>query len=736
MNAGPAKAPVAPLRRLWLWLVGLSIALALVIAGVLQWRQYQLLDSTAEYRNDALGWSFLQIETEQLRLRNRVQAALSSPAADDREDLQTRYDVFVSRIGLVDHERAAAIMRDEVRYAPAMDKLRAFVGAGDRYFGPKATLPLTPEALRSLLAQLDRLETPLRELSLATSHVLSERVSQRNDAVREQIQLSFGLTLFQCLLLLAFGAVLLRQFRVLGERGRHLQALADSLETARAEAESASRAKSVFLANMSHEIRTPFHGMLGMMSLLQDTALSRQQAGFLETAKESAQHLLNILNDILDVSKLEAGNLRVSPEPIDLRQLVRQVDELMRVQARAKDLALRVTLAPDVPRGVRADATRLKQILFNLLNNAVKFSNAGTVGLSVTRTARGALSFEVSDTGIGMDEATLARLFERFVQADATTSRRHGGTGLGLEISRNLARLMGGDITVQSTPGVGSRFTVTLPLEEVDVPEGTVDTAAAPLETAEPELRVLVAEDHPVNQAYMEAVLEKLGHRATFAGNGAEALRAIEAQPFDVVLMDLHMPTMDGFEATRAIRALPGPQARVPIIALTADAFPETQARAREAGVDAFLAKPAHLPQLHEALASLGAPGRGRVPAAAGSAADEHPLDDATVAQVRDALSPEQYSALLEGLFSVQDGTLRDLRLAATRRDLAALRSQAHGLKGAALSLGLRSVAGAAARLQQTSDSALDSDLSDALGNLEGAMVRTRALSRQLKLVG
>ena len=736
MNPLPAQAPAAPLRRRWLWLVGLSIALALIVAGVLQWRQYQLLDATAEFRNDALGWSFLQIETEQLRLRNRLQSALATPAADDRDVLQTRYDVFVSRIGLVDHERAAAIMRDEVRYAPAMDKLRAFVGSGDRYFGPKATLPLTPDGLRSLLVQLDLLEAPLRELSLATSHVLSQRVSQRNDAVREQIQLSFGLTLFQCLLLLAFGAVLLRQFRVLGERGRHLQALADSLEAARSEAESASRAKSVFLANMSHEIRTPFHGMLGMMSLLQDTHLTRQQSGFLDTAKESAQHLLNILNDILDVSKLEAGNLQIAPEPLDLKQLMRQVDELMRVQARAKDLALRVTIAPDVPRWVRADATRLKQILFNLLSNAVKFSNTGTVGLTLARATSGALVFEVTDTGIGMDAATLARLFERFVQADATTSRRHGGTGLGLEISRSLARLMGGDITVQSTPGAGSRFTVTLPLEAVEAPASAPDTAAAPLDGGEPELRVLVAEDHPVNQAYMEAVLEKLGHRSVFAGNGEEAVRAMQAQEFDVVLMDLHMPTMDGFAATRAIRALPGQKARVPIIALTADAFPETQARARQAGVDDFLAKPAHLPQLRDALARLGAGGAEASRSATPEATDDHPLDDVTVAQVRSALSPEQYGALLEGLFNVQDSTLRDLRLAATRRDLAALRSQAHGLKGAALSLGLRSVAGAAARLQQTSDSALDADLDDALGSLEGAMTRTRALSRQLKLVG
>jgi signal transduction histidine kinase/DNA-binding response OmpR family regulator len=730
------RTQTQPLRRRWLWLAAASIAVALIVSGLLQWRQYGLLDSTTQFRNDALGWSFLQIEVEQLRLRNRLQSALSAPAADDRDALQTRYDVFVSRIGLVDHERAAAIMTDEARYAPAMDRLRAFVGTADRYFGPKASQPLTPEALRSLMAQLDQLSTPLHELSLASSHVLSQRVSARNEAVREQIQLSIGLTVFQCLLLLAFGFILLRQFRALRDRGRRQQALADSLEAARAEAESASRAKSVFLANMSHEIRTPFHGMLGMMSLLQDTPLSRQQSNYLATAKESAQHLLTILNDVLDVSKLEAGNLQIAPEPTDLKRLVREVDELMRVQARAKDLLMTVSLAPDVPRWVQADPTRLKQILFNLLSNAVKFSSRGTVGLSVTRQPTGAIAFEVADEGIGMDEATLARLFERFVQADSTTSRRHGGTGLGLEISRSLARLMGGDISVVSAPNAGSRFTVTLPLQACERPAGaSSDSGPAPLDTGMPQLRVLVAEDHPVNQAYMEAVLEQLGHEAVFAADGVQAVQAMRLQDFDVVLMDLHMPTMDGFAATREIRAMPAPKSRVPIVALTADAFPETQARARDAGVDHFLAKPAHLPQLRETLARLGSESAPAAPPAPAHQDGDSPFDAQTVDQVRAALSKQQYATLLADLLGRQDSTVRELRQALGRRDHAALRGQAHGLKGAALSLGLRAVAAAAARLQHGAENALERELADALDALEQATTRTHAEARRLGLL-
>ena len=492
--------------------------------------------------------------------------------------------------------------------------------------------------------------------------------------------------------------------------------MAESLSAARLEAESANRAKSTFLANMSHEIRTPFHGMLGMMSLLQDARLTPQQAGFLETAKESAQHLLTILNDILDISQLETGKLQVSPEPVDLLQLINEVGALMRVQAQAKGLALRVAVSPEVPRWVRADGTRVKQILFNLLSNAVKFSNSGSVELAASVTATGGLEFTVSDTGIGMDEATLARLFQRFMRADESTSRRHGGTGLGLEISRDLARVMGGDITVRSAPGAGSTFTVTLPLPPAEpalpasapVPLPARSSSAVTPPAAPRALRVLVAEDHPVNRAYMEAVLDKLGHTAVFSEDGDGAVRAMQADVFDVVLMDLHMPGMDGFAAARAIRAMPGASGRVPIVALTADAFREARDRAREAGMDGFLTKPAHLPQLRDVLSRYGggAATADTDSAAASQSAPAGRLDLATIEDVQHALSPAQYTTLLQRFF--EDGThapgLEPNAPADADADAetqgASLRAHAHSLKGASLSLGLRSVAELAEQIQ------------------------------------
>ncbi|HUG22688.1 ATP-binding protein [Piscinibacter sp.] len=723
-------------RRLWITLTGVALAMALLGTAYVQWRQYQLLDSTTHFQNDALGWSFFQLEAEHLRLRNELQAAVGEPVAFNREQLQLRYDIFVSRVGLVDHERAARIMELQTAYVPTMNRVRAFVSRADRYFGEKPQTEVTGEALHALLAEADSLSAPLHDLSLGASHLLYERATQRNAAVRLQSRHGIALTLFQCVLLLGFAFVVLRQFRALMNRRLRLELLADRLSAARVEAEAASRAKSVFLANMSHEIRTPFHGLLGMMSLLQETPLSAQQAGYLHTAKDSANHLLTILNDILDISKLESGKLQVVPEAVDLARLVREVEALMRVQAQSKGLALQVAMDTDVPRWVRADATRLKQILFNLLSNAVKFTPAGSVDLKVeagSGSAAGSVRFVVIDTGIGMDAATQVRVFRRFAQGDETTSRRHGGTGLGLEISRSLAQLMGGDIGVESTPGVGSRFTLTLPLPKIGPPAPGAASAAAGTGAPARPLTVLVAEDHPVNRIYLEAVLDKLGHEAVFAENGEEAVRAAQERDFDVVLMDLHMPVMDGFAAARAIRGLPLPRGAMPIVALTADAFQDSQEKARQAGMDGMLTKPAHLPQLRELLAGYG--GGTRVPAAVPLAPPDNAgdlVDRATVEQFHASLSPQKYAALLASFFDSHADTPTALQAMAGAGDRRGVWSQAHALKGAALSLGLRAVVERAEALKLVAGDPAEPDLAPALASLERHLAITRDLCQSL----
>jgi two-component system, sensor histidine kinase len=729
-----------PLRRGWLFaLIGVLTLVVFAVAYV-QWRQYKLLDATGRYQNDALGWSFSQLETEQLRLRDEMQRYLADPQHANGNAVQLRYDIFVSRVGLVDHERAAGIMSDQAAYQPAMAQVRAFVVQADTLLGPQPAQPLDAAGARALVAMLDKLNVPLHDLSLGASHLLYERATERNAAVRQQSELGVALTVFQVMLLIALAVIAMRQLRTLHERRRRLEALAENLSAARHGAEDANRAKSAFLANMSHEIRTPFHGMLGMMSLLQDSGLSPKQAVYLDTARESAHHLLAILNDILDISQLESGKLQVAPQTVDLMQLLNQVDALMRAQAMAKGLVLHINVAPDVPRWVRADPTRLRQIMFNLLSNALKFTSAGEIVLAVGNGSEGRIDFSVTDSGIGMDDETQARLFQRFMQGDERPSRRASGAGLGLQISRDLARLMGGDITVKSAPGQGSTFTVSLPLISVGAPaldaEAIAPAGAAP---ARP-LRVLVAEDHAVNRAYLEAVLEKLGHHGVFVGDGHGAVQAVQTQPpdapFDVVLMDLHMPDMDGFTAARAIRAMAPPLGRVPIVALTADAFQTSRELAREAGIEGFLTKPAHLPQLRDALQRYGA---GAVPALpepaaaaaeAGAASAAEPaslLDMPTIHDVVHALTESRYNELLGRFFDERVTALSRLRQALAEASQADLRAQAHSLNGAAASLGLRAVAALARQVHTSPAGTRADEIARLLDRLETTLELSRA---------
>jgi signal transduction histidine kinase/CheY-like chemotaxis protein len=384
------------------------------------------------------------------------------------------------------------------------------------------------------------------------------------------------------------------------QRRHELESLAADLRDAQHKAEGASQAKSAFLANMSHELRTPFQGLLGMLQLLDAEDLTAAQHRQLRVARDSGGHLLDILNDLLDAARLEAGTLRLHEAPVALQALAGEVQALMTPPAADKGLRLTTQVDPALPTHLLLDGTRVRQVLFNLLSNAIKFTERGSVSLNI-RADGGRLCMAVTDTGVGMDGATQSRLFQRFSQGDDSTSRRHGGTGLGLEISRNLARLMDGDIDVHSTPGQGSRFELRLPLRSAAT--APASPAVPPPAAAPRSLRLLVAEDNEVNREVLAAMILHLGHVPHFANDGRIALKTVQEQDFDLVLMDLHMPELDGLAATRAIRALPSAKADVPIIALTADAFAETRASCFEAGMNGFLSKPVNLDDLAHTLA-------------------------------------------------------------------------------------------------------------------------------------
>lgn len=727
----------------------LAVALLAILVSVymdIANRQRAMRDSV---RENAM-WSVYQLNREAQDLHQTLELMLAREDLGGQrlQDLALRYDIVYSRIDTLRKAQFEESFAADAEVGKHLRVIQQICETSQPLFDAvMAGTAVKREDLLRLEGDLDVLSQASSDLLIYTNTFVStERAQSRVEieALQRKAMTLIGLLVVSVAVLII---TLQRQLRNVQAAGVSLEAMAEELSISYQAAEAGNRAKSQFMATMGHEIRTPLNAILGMVELLELTRLSAEAAAHVRTIRGSGEALLDIINEILDYAKIEHGKLELERRAVDLQQLAETSVDMMR--GRAAESRNLVTL--DLPehwrtRFVLSDPTRLRQVILNLMSNAVKFTQDGMVTLRMQQTLRkGALwlRVEVEDTGIGIDEAGRAKLFRPFSQVDASISRRYGGTGLGLTICKEIIDRFGGTMGVESVPGEGSIFWFELPVERTEAPAaGGAVQAEATLAPA-PRLRILVVEDNKVNQQVILGYLRHLGQEAVVAENGLLGVERARAEAFDLILMDMQMPVMDGIEAARQIRSTPGPSCTTPIVALTANASEDDRRTCLAVGMSGFQAKPIGIAVLHRLILDIdrqrpklptitpmpksavpSAPseptitadvqpdepaiGPGGESGAAPMAADDAPasMEIATSIQAErrqeivDILGEDGFQELLDAFFEDAAEILRGLGECMQSGDRSQLDPLLHSLKGSASNVGLVDISALAQALR------------------------------------